>query len=89
MATQQGNAGPVVNAPAVPLRAWSVLAASTLAFMVCFVVWMMFGVLGVQLRTDLGLNSTEFGLLTSTPVLTGALMRLPLGRGPTASAAAS
>ncbi|MDI9648495.1 nitrate/nitrite transporter [Burkholderia cenocepacia] len=79
MATQQGNAGPVVNAPAVPLRAWSVLAASTLAFMVCFVVWMMFGVLGVQLRTDLGLNSTEFGLLTSTPVLTGALMRLPLG----------
>ena len=79
MATQQGNAGRVVNAPAVPLRAWSVLAASTLAFMVCFVVWMMFGVLGVQLRTDLGLNSTEFGLLTSTPVLTGALMRLPLG----------
>ncbi|MCS6474465.1 MFS transporter, partial [Burkholderia thailandensis] len=79
MATQQGNVGFPPDSQAVPLRAWSVLAASTLAFTVCFVVWMMFGVLGVQLRTDLGLNSTEFGLLTSTPVLTGALMRLPLG----------
>jgi NNP family nitrate/nitrite transporter-like MFS transporter len=79
MATQQGNVGFAADSQAVPLRAWSVLAASTFAFMVCFVVWMMFGVLGVQLRTDLGLNGTEFGLLTSTPVLTGALMRLPLG----------
>ncbi|TCW82220.1 MFS transporter [Burkholderia sp. SRS-46] len=78
MATQT-DTGPLVQEQAVPLRAWSVLAASTLAFMVCFVVWMMFGVLGVQLRTDLGLTGTEFGLLTSTPVLTGALMRLPLG----------
>ncbi|HDR8933222.1 TPA: NarK/NasA family nitrate transporter [Burkholderia vietnamiensis] len=79
MAVHQGNAGLPAQAQTIPLRAWSVLAASTLAFMVCFVVWMMFGVLGVQLRADLGLNSTEFGLLTSTSVLTGALMRLPLG----------
>ncbi|HEY6772651.1 MAG TPA: nitrate/nitrite transporter [Oxalicibacterium sp.] len=71
------------SSPAAPTvvtaQAWSVLLASTFAFMVCFVVWMMFGVLGVQLREDLQLNGTEFGLLTSTPVLTGALMRLPLG----------
>ncbi|AFJ89564.1 MULTISPECIES: MFS transporter [Burkholderia] len=79
MAVHQANVGLPAQAQTIPLRAWSVLAASTLAFMVCFVVWMMFGVLGVQLRADLGLNSTEFGLLTSTPVLTGALMRLPLG----------
>ncbi|MBH9664640.1 MFS transporter [Burkholderia multivorans] len=76
---QQQRPVPPAGAAAIPLRAWSVLAGSTLAFIVCFVVWMMFGVLGVQLRTELGLNSTEFGLLTSTPVLTGALMRLPLG----------
>jgi NNP family nitrate/nitrite transporter-like MFS transporter len=56
-----------------------VLCVTTLAFMVCFVVWMMFGVIGIQLRTELSLNSTEFGLLTATPVLTGALLRLPLG----------
>lgn len=60
-------------------QAYMTLYASTFAFLVCFVVWMMFGVLGIQLREELGLNSTEFGLLTATPVLTGAVMRLPLG----------
>jgi NNP family nitrate/nitrite transporter-like MFS transporter len=67
------------NGGAVTMRAWCVLFASTLAFMMCFVVWMMFGVLGVKLRDDLQLNGAQFGLLTSTPVLTGALMRLPFG----------
>ncbi|WP_043201395.1 MFS transporter [Paraburkholderia acidipaludis] len=78
MSSSDIPARPVPDA-SVSRRAWSVLFASTFAFMICFVVWMMFGVLGVQLREDLHLNSTEFGLLTSTPVLTGALMRLPLG----------
>jgi NNP family nitrate/nitrite transporter-like MFS transporter len=50
-----------------------------LAFTVCFAVWMMFGVTGIPIQTQLGLNSTEFGLLTATPVLTGAIFRLPLG----------
>jgi NNP family nitrate/nitrite transporter-like MFS transporter len=59
--------------------AYSVLFASTFAFMVCFAVWTMFGVIGVPIRRQLGLNNTEFGLLTATPVLLGALMRLPLG----------
>jgi NNP family nitrate/nitrite transporter-like MFS transporter len=40
---------------------------------------MMFGVTGIPIRTQLGLDSTQFGLLTATPVLTGALFRLPLG----------
>jgi MFS transporter, NNP family, nitrate/nitrite transporter len=73
--TPAATATPIV----ADARAWSVLLASTLAFLVCFVVWMMFGVLGVPLREELHLNSTQFGLLTSTPVLTGAIMRLPLG----------
>jgi len=60
-------------------KAYSVLLASTLAFTVCFAVWMMFGVIGIPIRESLGLNNTQFGLLTSTPVLLGALMRLPLG----------
>lgn len=60
-------------------RAYAVLFASTFAFMVCFAVWMMFGVIGIPIRKTLGLNNTEFGLLTSTPVLLGAVMRLPLG----------
>ena len=57
----------------------SVLLITTWAFTVCFAVWMMFGVIGIPIRAELGLDSTEFGLLTATPVLTGAIFRLPLG----------
>jgi NNP family nitrate/nitrite transporter-like MFS transporter len=57
----------------------SVLFITTWAFTVCFAVWMMFGVVGIPIREQLGLGSTEFGLLTATPVLTGAIFRLPLG----------
>ena len=57
----------------------AVLLATTWAFTICFAVWMMFGVTGIPISEQLGLNSTEFGLLTATPVLTGALFRLPLG----------
>jgi NNP family nitrate/nitrite transporter-like MFS transporter len=63
----------------IPRQAWSVLAVSTLAFTVCFMVWMMFGVIGIPLKKTLGLSATEFGLLTATPVLTGSLIRVPLG----------
>ena len=62
-----------------PRTAYSVLFVSTFAFMICFAVWMMFGVIGIPLRKELGLNNTQFGLLTSTPVLFGAIMRVPLG----------
>ena len=60
-------------------RALSVLVVSTLAFTVCFMVWMMFGVIGIPLKKQLGLNATQFGLLTAMPVLTGSLIRVPLG----------
>ena len=56
-----------------------VLGMSTLAFTVCFMVWMMFAVLGVPVKELLQLNETQFGLLAATPVLTGSLIRLPLG----------
>lgn len=59
--------------------ALSVLFASTFAFTICFAVWMMFGVIGIPIRRELDLSNTEFGLLTSTPVLSGAIMRLPFG----------
>ena len=60
-------------------QALAVLIVSTLAFTVCFMVWMMFGVIGIPIKKTLGLNATEFGLLTATPVLTGSLIRVPLG----------
>jgi NNP family nitrate/nitrite transporter-like MFS transporter len=63
----------------IPRKSWSVLIVSTLAFTVCFMVWMMFAVIGIPLRQSLGLNATEFGLLTAMPVLSGSLVRVPLG----------
>jgi NNP family nitrate/nitrite transporter-like MFS transporter len=60
-------------------KALSVLIVSTLAFTVCFMVWMMFGVIGIPIKKALNLNSTEFGLLTAMPVLSGSLIRVPLG----------
>ena len=70
---------PEVASPPVTARAWSVLAASTLAFTVCFMVWMMFGVIGIPIRKALDLNATQFGLMTAMPILTGSLVRVPLG----------
>jgi NNP family nitrate/nitrite transporter-like MFS transporter len=57
----------------------SVLTSSTIAFTVCFMVWMMFAVIGIPIKKTLGLSETEFGLLIATPVLSGSLIRLPLG----------
>jgi NNP family nitrate/nitrite transporter-like MFS transporter len=57
----------------------SVLSLSTLAFTTCFAVWVMFSIIGIPIKTNLGLNETQFGLLAATPILTGSLIRLPLG----------
>lgn len=52
---------------------------STFSFTVCFAVWTIFSIIGVQIKKDLGLNDTQFGLLVGTPILTGSLIRLLLG----------
>lgn len=65
--------------PSTLHKALSVLFVSTFGFTICFAVWTMFSVLGVPLKTALNLNGTEFGLLIATPVLTGSLVRVPLG----------
>jgi NNP family nitrate/nitrite transporter-like MFS transporter len=55
------------------------LGMSTLAFTVCFAVWTIFSIVGIQIKRDLGLSDTQFGLLVGTPILTGSLIRLILG----------
>src|SRR3989304_1004571 len=60
-------------------KAWSVVTASTSAFTVCFMVWMMFAVIGIPIKETLKLNETQFGILVALPVLTGSLIPLPLG----------
>ncbi len=70
---------PAGDSPQKMRQAWSVLIVSTLSFTVCFMVWMMFGVIGIPIKKMLDLNATQFGLLMSMPVLTGSLVRVPLG----------
>jgi len=62
-------------------RAWSVLAMNTLAFTVCFAVWTMNGVLVTHLVTTgvFEWSALQIGVLMATPVLTGSLLRLPVG----------
>jgi NNP family nitrate/nitrite transporter-like MFS transporter len=55
------------------------LGISTLAFTVCFAVWTLFSIIGLQIKEDLALNETQFGLLVATPILTGSLSRIFLG----------
>jgi NNP family nitrate/nitrite transporter-like MFS transporter len=57
----------------------SALWLSTIAFTGCFAVWTIFSIIGVQIKDDLGLSETQFGLLIGTPILTGSLIRLVLG----------
>ena len=52
---------------------------STIAFGVCFAVWVIYSIIGVQLKKELGFSDSAFGLLVATPILTGSLSRLPLG----------
>ncbi|MEN8259087.1 MAG: MFS transporter [Pseudomonadota bacterium] len=55
------------------------LFLSTLAFGVCFAVWTIFSIIGIEFKQTLGLNETEFGLLLGIPILSGSLARFFLG----------
>ncbi len=70
---------PVFKAPVAKAQRDRALWLSTVAFTVCFAVWTIFSIIGVQIKDDLGLNDTQFGLLIGTPILTGSLIRLLLG----------
>ena len=50
-----------------------------MAFTVCFAVWTIFSIIGIQIKQNLGLSETQFGLLVGTPILTGSLVRIVLG----------
>lgn len=52
---------------------------STSAFTICFAVWTIFAIIGIELKAELGLSDTQFGLLVGTPVLTGSIARPLLG----------
>ncbi len=62
-----------------PFQQTRALSLSTIAFGFAFAVWTIFSIIGVQIKSDLHLSETEFGLLVGTPILTGSLIRLALG----------
>lgn len=57
----------------------AVLTMNTFGFTVMFAVWVVFAIVGIPIRKELGLSETEFALLIALPVLTGSLLRLPIG----------
>ena len=62
-------------------HAYTALAMSTLAFTLCFAVWTLNGVL-VTFLVENGLfrwDTAQIGWLIGIPVLTGSVMRLPVG----------
>ncbi len=81
---------PIIAASGSRVNTWTmqekglavrVLTLNTLAFTVCFAVWTMFGVLGAFL-VDAGLlqiDKAQLGWLIGVPVLSGSLLRLPVG----------
>ena len=44
-----------------------------------FAVWTMFSIIGIRIKEELGLSEAQFGLMVALPILTGSLVRLPLG----------
>lgn len=62
-------------------KSYTVLILNTVAFTVCFACWMLNGVL-VTFLVDNGVfdwDAAQMGMLIGIPVLTGSIMRLPLG----------
>jgi NNP family nitrate/nitrite transporter-like MFS transporter len=53
--------------------------AAFLHFDVCFMVCMLLGALSIPLKTSLHLDAAQQGLLVAMPILSGSLMRLPVG----------
>lgn len=69
-----------MNAPRVSGAQQQIaLWAGTFAFTMSFAVWTIFSIIGIRIKTELGLNDTQFGLLVATPILTGSLSRIFLG----------
>lgn len=67
------------NSPISPARQQRALWLTTFAFGVCFAVWVIFSIIGMKLKEELGLSDTQFGLLVATPILTGSISRPLLG----------
>jgi NNP family nitrate/nitrite transporter-like MFS transporter len=55
------------------------LTMATIAFAANFSVWILYAVIGLELQQSLQLSATQLGFVFASPMLTGALARIPLG----------
>lgn len=55
------------------------LAACFLHFDVSFMLWVLLGALGVYIAEGLGLGPSQKALVVAIPILSGSLLRVPLG----------
>ena len=55
------------------------LIASFLHFDVSFMLWVLLGALGIYIADSVGLTPAQKGLMVAIPILSGSLMRVPIG----------
>lgn len=55
------------------------LISAFLYFTVHFMVWVLVGVLGVFIANEFNLTASQKGLMVAIPILTGSLLRIPVG----------
>lgn len=62
-----------------PSSQYAMLLLATVTYVVCFAAWTLPGALAPLYRQALQLSATQVGWLVATPVLSGALARVPVG----------
>jgi NNP family nitrate/nitrite transporter-like MFS transporter len=62
-----------------PRGHWPTLAACFLHFDVSFMLWVLVGSLGVFIGESAGLDAGQKALVVAVPILSGSLLRVPLG----------
>src|SRR5215471_1450590 len=55
------------------------LIASFLHFDLSFMLWVLLGALGIYIAESIKLNAAQKGLMVAIPILSGSLLRMPLG----------
>ena len=55
------------------------LIAAFLHFDLSFMIWVLLGALGIYIAESVGLSPAEKGLMVAIPILSGSLLRIPLG----------
>jgi NNP family nitrate/nitrite transporter-like MFS transporter len=58
---------------------WPTLAACFLHFDLSFMLWVLPGALGIYISESAHLSAAEKGLMVAVPILSGSLLRVPLG----------